>query len=195
MELTKRREKTAVLDSNVNINGEFQLAGTTNYTYDGNGSMTSRLNTNTAANYSANNLGAATNLITYNILSLPATVPTTTGSGTLNYVYDAGGNKLRMTGTNRNFDYIGGVHYENGAFAFAQTEVGRVTRNGTGADAGYLYEYTLTDHLGNGRLYFDISGGVARKIQELEYYAFGKSISVGSVLGSENRYQYNGKEK
>ena len=83
MELTKRREKTAVLDSNVNINGEFQLAGTTNYTYDGNGSMTSRLNTNTAANYSANNLGAAMNLITYNILSLPATVPTTTGSGTL----------------------------------------------------------------------------------------------------------------
>ncbi|MFC1226681.1 RHS repeat domain-containing protein [Pedobacter sp. BG31] len=58
----------------------------------------------------------------------------------------------------------------------------------------YSYEHTLADHLGNGRVYFDISGGVARKIQETDYYAFGLDIQR-NVVGVENKYQYNGKEK
>ncbi|MFC1226679.1 hypothetical protein ACFE6N_22940 [Pedobacter sp. BG31] len=40
------------------------------------------------------------------------------------------------------------------------TETGRVRRISA---TNYSYEHTLADHLGNGRVYFDISGGVARK--------------------------------
>lgn len=36
--------------------------------------------------------------------------------------------------------------------------------------------------------------GIARKIQETDYYAFGLDIQR-SLSGTENKYQYNGKEK
>jgi RHS repeat-associated protein len=176
----------SVADANTNTSAEYQLPGATSYSYDGNGSISARTN----AVSTANNISA----ITYNYMNLPKTM--TAGGNTLTYTYDATGNKLRKVfGTSSNNDYISGIHYEGGVFAFAQTPEGRVTRNGTGTDPVYLYEYTLNDHLGNGRVYFDINGGSARKIQEEEYYAFGKAIQVGSLSGSENKYQYNGKEK
>jgi RHS repeat-associated protein len=43
-------------------------------------------------------------------------------------------------------------------------------------------------------VYFDINGTAARKIQEVDYYAFGLDIQR-SLIGTENKYQYNGKEK
>ncbi|WP_276090970.1 RHS repeat-associated core domain-containing protein [Pedobacter sp. JY14-1] len=178
---------TSVLDSNANVaDTRFQLAGTTSYTYDGNGNLTGRTNsTNTG-----NNLGS----ITYNLLNLPKAM--TYSGNTINYIYDAGGVKLRKeVGTTVANDYISGIHYEGGAFAFAQTEAGRVVKNGTGTDPVYAYEYTLSDHLGNGRVYFDIYNGTARSIQETDYYAFGLGLQTGSVIGNENKYQYNGKEK
>ena len=71
-------------------------------------------------------------------------------------------------------------------------EVGRVVRNSA---INYSYEYTLNDHLGNGRVFFNInSSGVATKIQEMDYYAFGLDIQR-SLYDTENKYQYNGKEK
>ena len=71
------------------------------------------------------------------------------------------------------------------------TETGRVRRI---SETSYSYEHTLADHLGNGRVYFDISEGVARKIQETDYYAFGLDIQR-NLVGVENKFQYNGKEK
>lgn len=104
--------------------------------------------------------------------------------------------KLRKQfGSSMNNDYIAGIHYEGGSFVFASTEIGRVIKNGSGADPLYSYEYALTDHLGNGRVYFDINNGIARKIQEMDYYPFGLSAQIGSLFGTENKYQYNGKEK
>jgi RHS repeat-associated protein len=178
---------SSVLDTNVNIaDSRFQLAGTTGYVYDVNGNMTSRTN--------AVNAGNNLTSISYNFLNLPKTM--TFGTNTITYTYGASGNKLRkVVGSIVNNDYIGGIHYEGGAFVFAQTEVGRVVKNGSGADPVYSYEYTLSDHLGNGRVYFDIYSGVARKIQEDEYYAFGLPINIGPVPSFENKYQYNGKEK
>jgi len=177
---------SSVLDTNANTDSQFQLAGTTSYTYDGNGNLSSRSNTvNTG-----NNLGA----INYNHINLPASM--TFGANTITYTYSSQGNKLRkIVGSIVNNDYISGVHYEGGVFSFAQTEAGRVIKNGSGADPVYSYEYTLSDHLGNGRVFFNIFNGVATKIQETDYYAFGLGITASPVPSMENKYQYNGKEK
>jgi RHS repeat-associated protein len=49
--------------------------------------------------------------------------------------------------------------------------------------------------LGNVRYSFDISGGMVRKIQEQDYYAFGKiKESTQYVFGEKNKYLYNSKE-
>ena len=109
------------------------------------------------------------------------------------YTYDADGNKLRkqVASASINNEYISGINYEGGVLKFVSTAEGRVVRNGA---TSYSYEYTLTDHLGNGRVYFDINGAAARKIQEVDYYAFGLDMQR-SLSGTENKYLYNGKEK
>ncbi|MEO7211168.1 hypothetical protein [Mucilaginibacter sp.] len=57
-----------------------------------------------------------------------------------------------------------------------------------------LYEYSLTDHLGNTRVSFDINpAGTARVIQEDEYYSFGLRRALYDNANN-NRYLYNGKE-
>lgn len=173
---------TSVLDSNANTASVYQLPGTTAYEYDINGNMTSRTNgVNTGNNIAA---------ITYNQLNLPATM--TVGGNNVTYTYDATGGKLRkVVGSAILNEYISGIQYENGVLKYLQTSEGRVVRTSA---TSYSYEYTLADHLGNGRLYFDINAGVVRKIQETDYYPFGLDIQR-SLLGTENKYQYNGKEK
>lgn len=175
---------SSVLDSNtVSTSAAFQLPGTTNYTYDVNGNMLSR----------GNSLSTANNLssITYNYLNLPNGM--TAGTAAMTYTYDATGNKLRkqVPSASINIDYISGIQYEGGVLKFVSNGEGRVVRNST---TNYSYEYTLADHLGNGRVYFDINAGAARKIQETDYYAFGLDIQR-SIIGTENKYQFNGKEK
>jgi len=173
---------TSVVDSSKFVYALHQLEGTTAYGYDVDGNMTSRTNTiNTGNNIAA---------ISYNILNLPATV--SAGGNAITYTYDAAGIKLRKTvGTGISNEYISGIQYENGVLKYLQTAEGRVVRNSA---ISYSYEYTLEDHLGNGRLYFDINAGVARKIQETNYYPFGLDMQ-GTLSGTENKYQYNGKEK
>ena len=173
---------TSVLDSSANTSSVFQLPGTTSYGYDSNGNMISRTN----AVSTGNNIAT----ISYNYLNLPASV--ITGGNVITYGYDATGSKLRKTvGTSVLNEYIGGIQYENAVLKYLQTAEGRVVRN---SSTSYSYEYMLSDHLGNGRLYFDINAGVARKIQETDYYPFGLDIQK-SLVGTENKYQYNGKEK
>lgn len=174
----------SVSDANTNSNAMFQLPGGTGYSYDLNGNMTSRTNTV----HTGNNISG----INYNHLNLPSGMDANGNS--IVYTYDAGGNKLKKSVSgvaSLNNEYISGIHYEGGLLKFVSTESGRVVRNGAG---DYAYEYTLADHLGNGRVYFDINAGVARPIQETDYYAFGLDIQR-SLSGAENKYQYNGKEK
>jgi len=174
---------TSVLDSTASVNAAFQLSGTTAYTYNANGNMLTRSNTA----YTGNNLSA----ITYNHMNLPSTL--TAGTAAIVYTYDAAGNKLRkqVASASINNEYISGINYEGGVLKFVSTAEGRVVRNSA---TSYTYEFTLSDHLGNGRMYFDINGTAARKIQEVDYYAFGLDIQR-SLIGTENKYQYNGKEK
>jgi RHS repeat-associated protein len=130
--------------------------------------------------------------ITYNWLNLPESM--NANGALITYTYDANGTKLQklVSGTvNLNNEYISGIQYEDGDLKYVSTETGRVRRISA---TSYSYEHTLTDHLGNGRVYFDISGGAAGKIQETDYYAFGLDIQR-NLVGVENKFQYNGKEK
>lgn len=174
---------TSVADTSANSSVFFQLPGTTTYGYDANGNMVSRTN----ATSSTNNIAA----ITYNYLNLPATM--IAGGNAITYTYDATGGKLRkVVGTAVLNEYIGGIRYEQGSLKYLQTAEGRVVRNSA---TSYRYEYTLTDHLGNGRVYFDVNASnLATKRQETDYYAFG--LEINRVIPSpKNLYLYNGKEK
>ncbi|SDQ01467.1 RHS repeat-associated core domain-containing protein [Mucilaginibacter sp. OK268] len=125
--------------------------------------------------------------ITYNLLNLPQSI-TATGFN-LSYTYDATGQKLRKNNGATTTDYIGGIQYENGNIIFIQTEEGRAINSG----GSYLYEYSLTDHLGNSRLSFDQNSATAIKQQD-DYYPFGMEISRGTTVSPKNEYLYNKKE-
>jgi len=126
--------------------------------------------------------------LSYNLLNLPTTA-TKTGLN-LSYTYDASGRKLRKvsttTGTTTT-DYVDGIQYTDGNIEFVQTEEGRALKSGD----SYSYQYNLSDHLGNVRYSFDIYAGAVRKLQQDDYYAFGKRRAV---TGGSNNYLYNGKE-
>ncbi|WP_439696627.1 DUF6443 domain-containing protein [Mucilaginibacter sp. AW1-7] len=120
----------------------------------------------------------------YNLLNLPQTV-TATGLS-LSYTYDATGNKLRKVSNGTATDYISGIQYKaDGTIDFVQTEEGKANRSGT----SYVYEYTLTDHLGNNRVTFDQTSG---KVGEDDYYPFG--LNVHRLQNAGNKYLYNKKE-
>jgi len=145
------------------------------YVYDGNGNVTTD--------------GPRAATIGYNMLNLPQTVTATTPAVNIAYTYDADGNKLRKvsgTTTVTTTDYIDGIQYTNGAIAFLQTEEGRAINTG---GTSYNYEFTLTDHLGNNRVTFDIVNG---KVGEDDYYPFG--LNVHRELNAGNNYLYNKKE-
>ncbi|HKG08707.1 MAG TPA: DUF6443 domain-containing protein [Pedobacter sp.] len=180
---------TQVYDSVLVKNPAYQLPLATTYAYNTlNGNLTSRSNV-----VKNNNLSN----ITYNHLNLPVTL--TVGDGAtasaLTYTYDADGNKLKklVTGANAlNNEYINGIHYENGVLKFVQTTEGRVLRSSA---TDYKYEYAVGDHLGNGRVYFEVdTANVATRKQEVDYYAFGLEIER-QISSPKNLYLYNGKEK
>lgn len=153
------------------------LSTTGSYQYDGNG------NTRTDA---LNNVN-----ITYNSLSLPQSI---SGTKTIIYTYDAGGNKLRRVSANSSVgtdDYISGIQYHNGVVDFVVTVEGKARRDaGTG---NYSYEYDLVDQLGDSRVNFDKYNNVARVIQQDDYYPFGLNYNRYSY-GEKNNYLYNKKE-
>ncbi|MCC8427258.1 polymorphic toxin type 50 domain-containing protein [Mucilaginibacter sp. UR6-11] len=132
-------------------------------------------------------------MLTYNQLNLPLTV---TGTTAAVYLYDAAGTKLKSVQTVGSAtvtrEYISGIQYTNGAIDFIPTDEGIAVRNA--ADGTYKYQYNLKDHLGNTRVTLDEYGGVARVLQEDEYYAFGLDVPRYRYT-TENKYLYNGKEK
>jgi RHS repeat-associated protein len=151
------------------------------FRYDGNGSATSDSRRGVKA-------------IVYNMLNLPVAVIDTVSGAPVQlaaYTYDAGGTKLKSVQGSITREYVSGIQYTGNTLDFVSTEEGRAVRNpSTGA---YTYEYNMKDNLGNVRLSFDNNAGVARVIQEDEYYAFGLNNSL-YTLGTKNNYLYNGKE-
>jgi RHS repeat-associated protein len=145
--------------------------------------------------------------IRYNHLQLPDRITYGTTGNSLQWIYDAEGNKLRkiatFAGTTTTTDYCNGMEYiKKGTAAYALDAIyhseGRVKYTGTTP----RYEYTLTDHLGNGRVYYtdlNADGAIttADILQDNHYYPFGLNHTdprrnAGGL--SPNKYQYNGKE-
>src|SRR5699024_4711053 len=105
--------------------------------------------------------------ITYNYLNLPELI-TVTGKGTIQFIYDATGNKLKKVVTDQTGSttrkivttYLDGFLYRHiGSTAkdtllFFPTEDGRVRyvpAHGS-TPATYVYDYFIKDHLGNTRV-------------------------------------------
>ena len=161
------------------------MAGTSTYTYDGNGNM---LRDTNSVNQQQNKT------FTYNLLNLPQTVKVQ--HGLLTYTYDALGQKLRkvsvISGVTHTTDYISGIEYDGGTtdtLNFITTEEGKAAKFGS----IYDYQYFLGDNLGNTRLTFGTKTGSAVTYQRDDYYPFGLEIN-SSLTGTKNEYLYNKKE-
>lgn len=115
------------------------------YTYDFNGNLIKDENKNITE-------------IKYNHLNLPKQI-IITGKGSIDYVYDAAGNKLKKivheTGKpDKTTTYIGGFVYEDDVLQFVSHEEGRIRykADGATADNTFLFDYFIKDHLGNIRV-------------------------------------------
>lgn len=102
--------------------------------------------------------------ITYNHLNLPHTITVDT-KGTITYVYDATGNKLKKITEDHTVSpykttttlYSGGMIYENDQLQFFNHEEGRVRLqyqnvSSPSTISGFAYDYFIKDHLGNVRM-------------------------------------------
>jgi RHS repeat-associated protein len=152
---------------------EFKSGGGT-YLYDGNGNATL--------------MPQKSVTVAYNYLNLPSSV--TVGSqGTISYLYDASGNKLKKTVGTVNSYYQGSVLKLNGT-DIVMTGEGRAVKNGT-----WGYEYDLKDHLGNTRVSFSADNATAQPLQYKDYYPFGLEMARWyTTAGTPTKYLYNGKE-
>ncbi|MCB0846256.1 MAG: hypothetical protein KDE26_23555, partial [Bacteroidetes bacterium] len=139
--------------------------------------------------------------ITYNHLNKPTLIKFGT-TDSIEYFYDATGTKLRQrvsSGGASKTDYVGGFHYEHDVLQFFAHEEGRVVNDGTGI---LMYQYNLTDHLGNVRLTYedtDSSGTITTAtevVQANDPYPFGMNMAglTYPVGVPKNSYLYNGKE-
>ncbi|NCT73666.1 MAG: hypothetical protein GXC78_03985 [Chitinophagaceae bacterium] len=138
------KEATANYNSNTTL-------GTADYAYDGNGNLVKDLNKDIVTYGGANG-------IEYNYLNLPQKITVkkdaSNNKGTIEYTYDAAGNKLRKTVYEPGVDttvtlYIAGNVYRNDTLEFIGYEEGRIRKKGTTA---LVYDYMLKDHLGNVRM-------------------------------------------
>ena len=130
----------------------------TDYGYDANGSLV------------LDNNKKISN-ITYNHLNLPQAI-TITDQGSIEYLYDAVGNKLKKTvhetgKPDKVTDYLNGFVYEDGQLQFAPQGEGRIRLakqyylNGDSADV-FAYDWFLKDHLGNVRTVLTAQRDTAR---------------------------------
>jgi RHS repeat-associated protein len=124
-----------------------KTAATQDYTYDTNGNLLRDLNKD-IVDYSGSDG------ISYNHLNLPSqiTVRGQSGNkGTIQYLYDANGNKLEKTVTEGSVvtteQYLSGFQYHNDTLQQVVQEEGRIRRS----DTLLVYDYFLKDHLGNTR--------------------------------------------
>ena len=204
----KPNELKKVTDGTNNPNGFNDDSDGTNdsaddYEYDGNGNLTSDQNKQIIS-------------ISYNHLNLPVRIRFAAGS--IDYLYDATGTKLRKTVTEQQnvtvTEYLGGFQYLNAKLDFFGTAQGFVKNLIRNEVNNYFYIFTFTDHLGNVRLSYGIDPDTGQLgiLEENNYYAYGlkhknynlttKEYKAGEDgISLENcntcpgiKYKYNGQE-
>lgn len=112
--------------------------------------------------------------IEYNFMSLVRKVTFTNGSN-ITFTYNAAGVMLRrqevINSITTTIDYVDGFMYRNNVLISLNTSEGRVEKTTT----SWNYVYDIKDHVGNVRVSFDkdAATGLARLIQEEQYYPFG----------------------
>ncbi|WP_044172089.1 DUF6443 domain-containing protein [Flectobacillus major] len=133
---------------------------------------------------SDNNKGIS--LIEYNYLKLPKKV-VQNGVATL-YQYDATGKKLKETIGSDITDYSANKIYKNNTLYQISHDEGRIV-NGE-------YEYNITDHLGNLRVAFKDSLGIAKITQANAYGVWGEDLPTLSYQNTSNlnNFKFTGKE-
>ena len=142
--------------------------------------------------------------ITYNHLNLPETVSISNseGTGTIAYIYDAMGTKLKKIitegATTVNTEYANTFVYENGQLQFFANQEGYTTPQGD----KFRYVYQYKDHLGNVRLsYTKNETDDLEIVEESNYYPFGLTHkgynNIVSSLGNDTaqRWKFGGKEE
>lgn len=177
-----------IVDNSANADGfkEAATGGLGSYAYDANGNLTKDLNK-----------GIQAEKINYNLLNLIRRIEI--GSNSLDYYYDATGQKHRLIYTNsadatKNEDvrYAGSVEYQSTSIKRITTGEGQVIfipSSGGGGLGVESYQYYLSDHLGNTRA---VVTGQGEILQRADYYAFG--LTIEALDRSVNKYTYNGKE-
>jgi len=141
------------------------------YAYDENGNLLTDAN-------------KAISSITYNHLNKPSVI-TVDGRGSITYVYDALGNRLKKrvhdfeAQTTQTWDYIEGFVYKDSVLQYILNEEGRsrpeAITEGTQAGATkFVYDYFIKDHLGNVRT------TLAAEPASHEYYAMHELATANS---------------
>ncbi|WP_026995296.1 RHS repeat domain-containing protein [Flectobacillus major] len=133
---------------------------------------------------SDNNKGIS--IIEYNYLKLPKRI--VKGSTTILYQYDATGRKLKETIGSDITDYSANKIYKNAILYQISHDEGRIV-NGE-------YEYNITDHLGNLRVAFKDSLGIAKITQANAYGVWGEDLPTLSFRSTSNlnNFKFTGKE-
>ncbi|MBO0950618.1 DUF6443 domain-containing protein [Fibrella forsythiae] len=171
----------AVTDGSGQSAGFSDAAGATDYTYWSDGSLKSDANKSII-------------LIEYNLLKRPRKV-TFNGGQTIDYQYDAVGNKLAQKDrTGVITQYVGNQIYRAGTLQQLTHEEGRIAVSG----AAYSYQWSLQDHIGNMRVMFRDSAGIAAVVQEEGFGPWGESLNELSYTRNNpslDPYVFTGHER
>ena len=183
---SKINQLQSISDATGNANG-FASAGVGAYAYWPDGFLQQDLNKGIAQ-------------ITYNYLTLPQRVSFTDGRW-IDFFSDAEGSKYKQVYSDgREYHYQGDVLYfkANGGAPLQIYEVqhdeGRVVSNGS----ALVYEYGYYDHLGNLRVSYIDSAGVAVISQQNDYDPWGVpllGLNRASRFANANFYTFNGQER
>ena len=127
--------------------------------------------------------------IDYNYLKLPKQI-FLTGGRWIKYEYDASGTKLKKTlSTGKVTDYEEDEIYEDGFLYQTSHDEGRIVND--------VYEYNITDHLGNVRISFKDNAGNPEVTQINHVGAYGESLPSLSYVNTSkiNNFTYSTYEK
>jgi RHS repeat-associated protein len=137
-------------------------------------------------------------LIEYNYLKRPRRI-TFVGGQTIEYEYDGAGTKLRQKDRSGTWtEYVGNQLWRGSLLVQVAHEEGRISNTGTAAAPVYRYEWGLTDHLGNLRVAFRDSSGVAAPVQWEAFGPWGESLPTLTGVCSNpsaNPYVFTGHER